>query len=291
MLTQIASLLSEAGIAGPADVVDVTPLHGGAIASVWMVRLANGTSLVLKTADDAHDGMFAAEAAGLCALSGPLRTPAVIGAEARWLVLEALDPCPEGRAAEFWAAAGREIARLHGVAGPRFGWHSDGWLGRLPQRNAWSENGHEFFAAHRVLRYLEEPKVGAALGPADRRALERLCDRLPELMPASPPVLTHGDLWRGNTLSAAGEPAFIDPAVCWMWAETDISMMFCTAQFAAPDAFFAAYDEVRPLADGWRDRMPILHLREQLCMLAHCGAWPETMAAIERTIKPFRARR
>jgi fructosamine-3-kinase len=290
MLTQIASLLSEAGIAGRADVADVTPLRGGAIASVWMVRLANGTSVVVKTADDPPDGMFAAEIAGLDALSGPLRTPAVIDAGARWLVLEALDPCPEGPAAEFWAAAGREIARLHGVAGARFGWHSDGWLGRLPQRNAWSEDGHEFFATQRVLRYLDEPKVGAALGPAGRSALERLCDRLPELIPASPPVLTHGDLWRGNTLSADGDPVFIDPAVCWMWAETDISMMYCTARFAAPDAFFAAYDEVRPLAAGWRDRMPILHLCEQLSLVAHFGAQPETMAAMQATIKPFGTR-
>jgi fructosamine-3-kinase len=234
--------------------------------------------------------MFAAEVAGLGALSGPLRTPAVIDAGARWLVLEAFDPCPEGPATEFWAAAGREIARLHGVAGPRFGWHSDGWLGRLPQRNAWSEDGHEFFAAQRVLRYLGEPKVGAALGPAGRRALERLCDRLRELIPASPPVLTHGDLWRGNTLSANGEPAFIDPAVCWMWAETDISMMYCTAQFAAPEAFFAGYSEIRPLAAGWRKRMSILHLREQLSLVAHFGAQKETMAAVERTIKPFRTR-
>jgi fructosamine-3-kinase len=102
-------------------------------------------------------------------------------------------------------------------------------------------------------------------------------------------VLTHGDLWRGNIVSADGEPAYIDPAVCWMWAETDISMMYCTAQFAAPEAFFYAYNEVRPLEAGWRDRMPILHLREQLSLIAHFGAQPETIDAITRTLKPFRA--
>ena len=255
-----------------------------------MVRLADDTALVVKTVEDAPDGMFAAEADGLEALSGPLRTPVVIDARPGWLVLEALDPCPTGEAGDFWAAAGRAIARLHGIGGQRFGWQSDGWLGRLPQRNAWCDDGHEFFAARRVLRYLQEPIVAAALAPADRQALERLCDRLPELIPATSPVLTHGDLWRGNTLSADGEPAFIDPAVCWMWAETDISMMYCTARFAAPEAFFAAYNEVRPLEAGWRDRMPILHLREQLSLVAHFGTGPEIMAAIARTLKPFRTR-
>jgi fructosamine-3-kinase len=255
-----------------------------------MVLLADGSPLVVKTAADAPDGMFAFEAAGLDVLSRPLRTPVVIDVARDWLVLEAFEPCPAGPAPEFWAEAGRAIARLHGVAGHRFGWHSDGWLGRLPQRNAWSDDGHDFFATHRVLRFLEEPKVSAALEPADVHALERLCDRLPELIPASPPVLTHGDLWRGNTLSCDGDPAFIDPAVCWMWAETDISMMYCTAQYAAPEKFFAAYSEVRPLADGWRERMPVLHLREQLSLVAHFGPEPGNMAAIRRTLGPFRQR-
>jgi len=281
-------LLGEAGIADPADVAGVTPLRGGVITSTWLVSLANETTLVVKADDDAPDGMFAFEAAGLEALSQSVRTPVVMAVARRWLVLEAFDPYPPGPAAEFWAKAGRDIARLHGIAGTRFGWHSDGWLGRLTQRNAWSDDGHDFFASSRVLRYLAEPKVEEAFEPADRRALERLCDRLPELIPASPPVLTHGDLWRGNILLADGRPAYIDPAVCWMWAETDISMMYCTPQFGAPEAFFAAYNEVRPLEAGWQGRMPILHLREQLSVVAHFGPQPEIMAAIGRTLEPFR---
>jgi fructosamine-3-kinase len=271
-------------------VAAVSPLAGGAISSVWRVLLTDGSSLVLKTSAAPPDGMFAAEADGLAALSGRVRTPAVLGAGPRWLVLEALGPCPPGSAPDFWVAAGRAVAALHGLGGQRFGWPSDGWLGLLPQRNAWSDDGHEFFAARRILRYLGEPRVEAALTPADRRALERLCERLPELIPASPPVLTHGDLWRGNTLSAEGEPAFADPAVCWMWAETDISMMYCTAQFAAPDAFFGAYNEARPLAAGWRQRMPVLHLREQLSLVAHFGPEPGSLAGIAATIRPFRTR-
>ena len=42
-------------------------------------------------------------------------------------------------------------------------------------------------------------------------ALERLCDRLPQLIPAMPAVLTHGDLWAGNLLSRDGRITVIDP--------------------------------------------------------------------------------
>lgn len=92
-------------------------------------------------------------------------------------------------------------------------------------------DGHRFFAERRVLRYLREPKVDQALDRADRAALERVCSRLPELVPAEPPVLTHGDLWHANLIAGdAGEPVFIDPAVSWMWAEVDLSMMFCTGR-------------------------------------------------------------
>ncbi len=163
-MTDVRQLIAAAGIAEPAAVAEVDALAGGSVGSVWRARLTDGSSLVVKTAAAAPDGMFAAEADGLAALSQRVRTPAVLSAGPRWLVLEALGPCPPGPAPDYWAAAGRAIAALHGLGGQRFGWPSDGWLGLLPQRNAWSEDGHEFFAVRRILRYLGEPKVEAALG-------------------------------------------------------------------------------------------------------------------------------
>ena len=93
----------------------------------------------------------------------------------------------------------------------------------------WAAGGHEFLAQHRLLRYLGEPLVEQALTSADRRALERFCTRMPEIIPAMPPVPTHGDLWPGNLLGKAGGLAAIDPAVSCTWAEVDLSMLWSAA--------------------------------------------------------------
>ena len=263
------------------------PLTGGAANDVRRLTLADGTRLVRKGSDQVPIGLFAHEAEGLRALrdQGGLLTPRVIEVSSRHLLLEALEPeLPDTPG--FWAAAGRAVAGLHAVRGDRFGWHTDGWLGLLPQENAWTENGHEFFAVHRVLRYLREPKVRGALDAGDLAGLERICDRLPELVPAAPSVLTHGDLYQGNIVATAGgDPAFIDPAVCWMWAEADLSMMYCTGR--PPESFFAGYQEISPLTDGWRDRMPLLYLRELLSVVAHFGAWEDYVPRIREVIRRF----
>lgn len=81
-----------------------------------------------------------------------------------------------------WEAFADDLAALHrSTAGDRFGWHHRGYLGRLRQVNTWIADGHEFFAQHRLLRYLAEPPAERALTAADRRAVERLCARLPVL--------------------------------------------------------------------------------------------------------------
>src|SRR5690606_4776907 len=137
----------------------------------------------------------------------------VILASPELLVLELLHPRPCDVA--FWEQLAHALAHLHTTTThSRFGWHRDNWLGRTRQVNTWSSDGFEFFARHRLLRWLDEPRVVAALDAADRAALERLCYRLPELLPDRPACLTHGDLWAQNILASAdGRPALIDPAV------------------------------------------------------------------------------
>ncbi|MFE4668228.1 fructosamine kinase family protein [Streptomyces sp. NPDC056716] len=270
-----------------ADVVGAESLTGGMAHDVWRLTLADGSHLVLKGSPRAPATLFPFEAEGLRVLAEPggLQVPRVIEVSERHLLMESLEADLPGTDA-YWEAAGRAVAALHSVRGGRFGWESDGWLGLLPQENGWMGDGHGFFAERRILRYLREPKVCQALDAADVAGLESICARLPELVPPAPAVLNHGDLWHGNMVaSVGGEPAFIDPAVCWLWAESDLSMLYCTAP--PPERFLGAYQEISPLADGWRERMPLLHLREHLSVLAHFGAVGNHVAEIRAVIRAF----
>jgi fructosamine-3-kinase len=284
--------LAEAGLA-PSS---VSLAGGGIIAVAGLATLAGGARVFAKTvaASDADlaaiEDLFPIEAEGLRALArlGGVNTPAVRYASARLLVLDEMLARRDDAA--FWERLGRMVAGLHTTTGSdRFGWHRDGWLGRLRQDNTWDGDGHAFFAQRRILRWLAEPLVAEAFDQSDRRALERLCARLPELIPAHLASLTHGDLWSGNILAdRAGLPVLIDPAVSYTWPEVDLSMLWCSPRPPCSDRFFAVYEEAAAPAEGWRDWAPILQLREILSVVAHGDDDWGAVAEVRRIIAPFR---
>lgn len=285
LLSELAAL----GLGG--GIVSVRRLSGGEISDPWLVSYADGTRVVGKTVAGAPADLFRCEAAGLAVLraDGHVPTPEVRAVTGRLLVLEALQARDDSQSS--WTVFAGDLAGLHrGTVSDRFGWPSDGYLGRLRQANGWRDSGHEFFAEHRLLRYLHEPPVRQALTSADRHALERLCDRLAEVIPVMPAVLTHGDLWCGNLLSRGdGRITVIDPAVCYTWAEVDLSMLWCCGRPAASDRFFEIYQELNPSPPGWPERMPVLHLRELLSALAHAGG-SAVAGRIRGILAPFYAR-
>ena len=113
-----------------------------------------------------------------------------------------------------------------------------------------------FYAERRLRPMLTR----ARLSPAGAQAVERVCERLGELAgPPEPPARLHGDLWGGNVLwDRAGAPWLIDPAVYGGHREVDLAML---QLFGAPGAaFFAAYEERLPLADGYAERTELWQL-------------------------------
>ncbi|GIG22702.1 hypothetical protein Cch01nite_34260 [Cellulomonas chitinilytica] len=286
-------LLERLRAAGITDAVDVEPATGGLAATAGLARRGDGSTVFVKAFDDApSDDAFAAEAEGLAALRtlGGIATPEVVVASPELLVLEVLHPRP--RDETFWEQLAHVLAHLHTTTThPRFGWHRDNWLGRRRQVNTWEDDGFEFFARHRLLRWLDEPRVEAALDPADRAALERLCSRLPDLLPDRPACLAHGDLWAQNVLATAdGRPALIDPAVSYTWAEVDLAHLWTTAPPPEARTFFDLYAELTGLDDGWRERMPVVQLRQHLAVIAQFDDDWGAAELVRATLAPFRQR-
>ncbi|HEY4021298.1 MAG TPA: fructosamine kinase family protein, partial [Pseudonocardiaceae bacterium] len=140
--------------------------------------------------------------------------------------------------------------------GPR-----DAWIGPVPMINDPGQNWPEWYAHCRVLPYVRSVRNDGLISANEVAALERVCARLPELVPPiAAPARLHGDLWNGNVLwGADGNPWLIDPAAHGGHPETDLAMLHL---FGCPhlDRVLAGYQEVAPLADGWRERIGLHQL-------------------------------
>ncbi|HZX08648.1 fructosamine kinase family protein [Kribbella sp.] len=138
------------------------------------------------------------------------------------------------------------------VAAPA-GWNGDGYIGTLPLPHAVDPppSWGAFYANLRLRPYLQEWEE-----------LERVCQRLESGVyddPAEEPARIHGDLWSGNVVWTPDGVHLIDPAAHGGHRETDLAML---ALFGLPhlERVLRAYDEVRPLADGWRERVGLHQL-------------------------------
>ena len=273
-----------------------TPVHGGSIATASRLTLDDGISVFAKTwpeGSTAPDGYFAAEGAGLHWL-GEVRdgvsVPSVIIALPQLIALEWIDEAQPSRVAA--RRFGAELARTHTSGAEHFGAPWDGFIGSLPLDNTPSDGPWSaWFGLHRLRPYLEMSVAREAITDTDAAALDLLIENLGEYAgPADQeaPARIHGDLWPGNVMWTAGDHAIaIDPAAHGGHRESDIAQLHLWGGAPYLDEVIAGYQAESPLADGWRDRIPLHQLHLLLVHTALFGAAyrDALMSAMRATVK------
>lgn len=250
---------------GHGFIQSIQPVGGGCINHGARLITSTEISYFLKTNASAPADMFQREAEGLvtlqCGSESNQRTlpkvPLAYYYGNDFLLLEDLKPAPPKQ--NYWAEFGYQLANLHQKIFPQFGFEHDNYIGSTPQVNQWTDDGYQFFSEYRLQYQVKLARQNGLLDPYDSRQVEAIFQRLPELIPLQPASLLHGDLWSGNAITdASGEPALIDPAAHYGWAEAELAMTSLFGGF--PDTFYAAYQEIRPLERGFQQRFPIYNL-------------------------------
>ena len=264
---------------------------GSAVRFAW--RCGRGLVFVKVAAHGARAAL-SAECEGLLTLgrAQALRVPQVLASGvtgvAAFLALEWIEAVPADARNE--ARCGAGLAALHAHGAPRCGFGQDNFIGRTPQKNAWTSDWAEFFREQRLRPQLELA-AARGLGPGLQDAGAQLLEAVPALLAGHRPApsLLHGDLWGGNWLATAGaEPVLIDLAVYYGDREVDLAMSALFGGFGA--AFYRAYEAALPRAPGWELRAELYNLYHLLnhanlfggAYVAHSRALMERLLARAR---------
>ncbi len=269
-----------------ADIGKITPVYGGDINRAARISLADGRVVFAKWHALPPVGMFPAEAHGLqlLAQANALRVPAVFFFGENHLVMEWLGR-GETRGADVARRLGEGLAQQHRFTREVYGLPENNYCGLTPQVNTPAADWVAFFGENRLGAQMTLAAQNNRLPVQRANRLEKLIAHLGDFLPAHPPAsLLHGDLWGGNWLvTAAGEPALIDPAVYFGHREADLAFTELFGGF--PHAFYEAYRASWALDAGYNERKDIYNLYH---LLNHLNLFGESYGSrVDAVLKKY----
>lgn len=247
----------------PFVLTHTTPVSGGCINSAYILH-GDKICYFIKLNRAELLPMFEAEFAGLeeMLVSNTVRVPKPIVygvlADKAFLIMEMMSLKSGNNTSD--KQLGHQLAALHRIKQPFFGWHQNNTIGSTEQLNHNSDNWIEFWKNNRLgfqLSLAERNGYGSKLFQTG----EKLCHSLYHFFGSYTPhpSLLHGDLWSGNaSVSDDNEPVIYDPACYYGDRETDIAMTTLFGGFSS--SFYAAYNESYPMHSGYRVRKTLYNL-------------------------------
>lgn len=265
--------------------IQLHPLHGGNIAQVYGVTLADGRKVAVKVGTPTSQLNLEAAMLQYLDQHSDLPVPEVLVSSESLLIMRFVEghstfsQYAEEHAADL-------LASLHNISAPTFGFDYDTLIGGLPQPNPQTTNWLTFFRDHRLLYMaglLErdvQPKRGLL------RRIETLAAKLDDLLPEPKfPALLHGDVWATNVLARGDRiSAFLDPAI--YYGHPEIELAFITLFNTFGPAFFTRYQEHHPLHPGFfTERRDIYNLYPLLVHVYLFGG--SYVLAVDRILRRF----
>ena len=240
-------------------------LSGGSISQSQCITGKDGRVFFSKENDLAFLAFFEAEAVALEQIrkTRTIRTPEVIGfgstEVASFLVLEFIEEGSSSSSGQ--QEMGTQLARLHKIEQPFFGWVRDNCIGSTPQPNPESDNWVQFYQQHRLQHQLQ---LAASKGRSFEKAEALLLKLEFFFLDYTPyPSLLHGDLWGGNaSQDRSGSPFIFDPASYYGDREADIAFTYIFGGFSS--SFYEAYEKEFPLHPGFKTRKILYNLYHEL---------------------------
>ncbi len=233
--------------------------------------------------------LFEREVSGLELLRGKssLIIPEVIShgvvKEKTYLVMEYLEQVADDPKTQ--EKLGEGLAELHSHSSEYSGLKESNFIGKLPQNNEFCTNWVDFF---------KEKRLGVQLGLAiyENRVeqdfvdqFKRFLDALPNIIPDSKPVLLHGDLWNGNTMSTVNGPAVFDPAVYYGAAEMDLAMTKLFGGFSS--SFYEGYQANGQLSPDFNELVDVYNLYPLMVHVNLFGADSGYLGSVKRIISRY----